>query len=408
MDIAKVVRAMMGKPEIYFANMGHGEAIAFEINGQWYLRDFGESSSKRDDEKQCCVNKILTSCCSQECIFNKLISQNIKCDVIVSHCHSDHICGFERLFNERRSKIFRNAFMPIQYLQKNIIDQKCFLHYIEANLHIFCFAKQRKYRSNAQAFLTMPLIMSTLADRVHYLYSDSRNCAFPGTVYCPTGGLALDDLSNGYDIEKNLGDYYRLNSIKDTSSERFRNTASEIYEIIKKYIDNDTKTNVEESAPKDYKSILHKINELKKESSAKSRNVRILQYFVKGSIDDRSLVFDVAFPGSTEINVLFLGDNNDTSLRRLIRNFKKHYDFIKADHHGSRGGKVLKNFFDISSSGSKVITTVCCCGAGHRSGTVNPEYNDMSKRVLWTEKKPTWNNFSSHEVGNCKISPHDL
>ena len=48
MKTAALSRAVMGKPEIYFAKMGHGEAIAFELNGQWYLRDFGESSSLRE------------------------------------------------------------------------------------------------------------------------------------------------------------------------------------------------------------------------------------------------------------------------------------------------------------------------------------------------------------------------
>lgn len=399
----------MGKPEIYFANMGHGEAIAFKLNGQWYLRDFGESSSLREESTQCNIGKILNSEVCHNCEIKGFIRPEKKWDVIVSHFHDDHVRGFERLFDiENSSKIFGNAFLPAQYLSNNKSDKKCFLLYMEANLHIFCFAKQRGYRNNARSFFTIPVIMNALADRVRYLSSNNRNDAFPGTIYCPTDTLALDDLANGYDIEKSLEDYYGSNSNNSNSVDDFRRTANEIYCIMEKYISNDEGTDIG-SAKDDHRSIVDKIKKLSKKYSSLSKDVRMLQKVVKGSIDDRSLVFDVSFPSDTMIDVLFLGDNSDSSLRKLFSNFKKrHYDYIKADHHGSRGGKILKKLFDVRSPESKVATTVCCCGKGHRSGMVNPEYNDLSNKVLWTEKKDKWTDSFHNVFGQCRIMPNDL
>ena len=398
----------MGKPQIYFANMGHGEAIAFELNGQWYLRDFGESSSLRKESTQCNIGKILNSKVCHNCEIKGFIRPEKKWDVIVSHFHDDHVRGFERLFDiENSSKIFGNAFLPAQYLSNNKSDKKCFLLYMEANLHIFCFAKQRGYRNNARSFFTIPVIMNALADRVQYLSSNNRNNAFPGTIYCPTDTLALDDLANGYDIEKSLEDYYGSNSYNSNSVDDFRRTANELYCIMEKYILNDAGTDVG-STKKDYKIIVDKIKKLSERHKKSSRDVRTLQNAVKGSIDDRSLVFDTVFPSDTKIDVLFLGDNNDTSLRRLVGSFKEHYDYIKADHHGSRGGKVLKKFFDSRSPESKVTTTVCCCGKGHRSGEVNSEYYDMSKNVLLTEKKDSWKQSFHREIKQCRIMPDNL
>ena len=69
MNMKDISGAVMGKPEIYFANMGHGEAIAFELNGQWYLRDFGEYSHRKNILTSCHVETVLDRKCA-DCVFS--------------------------------------------------------------------------------------------------------------------------------------------------------------------------------------------------------------------------------------------------------------------------------------------------------------------------------------------------
>ena len=400
-NLEQLETRIMGKPQIYFANMGHGEAIAFEINGQWYLRDFGESNSKRVADTQCNINKIYAQNCPN-CPISDFISASPKWDVIVSHSHKDHVCGFEKLFEDKKSKIFRNAFIPSQYSLGDCADKTCFLQYIEANLHIYCFAKTYKYRKSAEFFLTMPIIMDYLAEQTHYLYIGCSDTSFPGTVFAPGKNLVQDDGRNGYNINNALKNYYAKYNNENIND--FRNTAEEIFQILSPYlIQYDIHINKDNQ--NDCKKICEKIEKLKKRHAKTSFDVRLLQRDVKGSIDDRSLVFDIFFQYEDAVNVLFLGDNSDASINRISVNFKEYYDYIKASHHGSRGGRALKKIY---SAGSKTKTTICCCGLGHRSGEVNSEYYDISQKVLWTEKKDYWNDPLQCDLKKCKIEPQDL
>lgn len=401
MNLEQLETRIMGKPQIYFANMGHGEAIAFEVNGQWYLRDFGESSSSRIGNNQCNTEKIIAQGCST-CRFPQFISAAPKWDVIVSHFHSDHVCGFEKLFKSQKSKIFRNAFMPALYSLGDYADKTCFLQYIEANLHICCFAKTYKYRQSAEFFLTMPIIMDYLAEQTHYLYVGCLESPFPGTVFAPGKNFIHDDGRNGYNINNSLKNYYAKYNNENIND--FRNAAEKIFNILSPYIiQSDIHINKDNQS--DCKKICGEIEKLKRKYPQSSFNVRLLQRDVKGSIDDRSLVFDITCLGDEAVNVLFLGDNSDASINRMSVNFKEYYDYIKASHHGSRGGRALKKIY---SAGSKIKTTICCCGLGHRSGKVNSEYYDISQKVLWTEKKGCWNDPLQCDLKKCEIEPQDL
>ena len=346
MNVKGAKLAFMGKPQIYFANMGHGEAIAFEVNGQWYLRDFGEYTSKVSGLR-CSVAKLLEDSDTSKCIFKDLTkSQGDKrWNAILSHAHCDHFSGFEELFDKAikqerlPEKIFKNAYLPLVCKgNKDYLNYSCL---IEGNVLLASFFKQKEKKGNAYTFLKSDIIMAALSDNIIYCSSETPPPAPFNAVYCPIKSISSDAYAELFDIQRMLDDFYERYFQNENERAAIKSNVQKIQKILEKYHWHGEKSilNVSfEDAKKDIDAIDDAISNVKKYTKNDFKWGKLPQY-IKNILDDCSLVFDVHL--TDESKWLFLGDNNDPILRAALpRNIQ--YNGIKTSHHGTRGGQVLK------------------------------------------------------------------
>ena len=222
----------------------------------------------------------------------------------------------------------------------------------------------------------------------------------------------------------------------------FTKVQGEISSILRHYLLLDSDNN-NRNAKTDYDDVIKKMLDLAERTSkiggCFNRQTLVDEYLtlvnvLSRNVDDASLVFDVTFECEAEctseccndnngkigtpcrecndapanckcpscpsallasssmtcnfaVTWLFLGDNHDSSVHALFASgpfLRQNYDFIKAAHHGSRGGQALK------ASGKKANCVVCCCGNGHYCNAVQKEYAEISRCVVMTALKDRW------------------
>ena len=442
------------KGDVWIADMGHGEAIAFKKDSQYYLRDFGESSGTR--KSGCSVAKILSSSpCHPECPFGadcvfKTVRQrtDMKWNAILSHPHQDHFKGFHELYQINKTKgsdgkIFETAYLP-KMLHPSEEEIAILSRKIEACLLMICSASSRgRQDSPADAFnfLVYEIVMSALSKRVIHLSATVRESEsehkFPGDIFYPIKSVINDEIVLGKSkLESILTDLHRSNSFPDLMG-KISSTAADVTKIILKYCSSDHDSSGSEDF--DYKQILHLVTGLKKEIKKQFGFRKVSEDFIftqildetRNSIDDSSLVFtvdltqdmvnytDCAFCAQVppcrrceddkECNIptcpvglalckgksdgiirrwLFLGDNSDSAVKALYANPLLHVPchFIKAGHHGSRGGKALNEM------GVKSNCVVACYGDGGKCSDPQESYLKIANCIVLTSLR------SNHSV----------
>ena len=384
MDIVKIARAMMGKPKIYFANMGHGEAIAFEFKGQWYLRDFGEYTAKYVGVR-CTVKKLLMPSEGSKCVFKNVFDEKNKANAIVSHSHRDHISGFEKLFNDAlkkdlaQKKLFKSAYLPL--VCKGNSDTLNYSCLVEGNVLLASFLKNSKNKDRSLLFLKSDIIMAALSENIVYC---SAELPPPGPfkmVYCPLRSIASDNYERLFDIQKQINSFYERYFPNEDKRAAIKDNVRKIQAILEKYHKGVDRTAAIDT--KDAKEDLNSIDGIL-EQNRKYREEDFkfgkLPNKIKNILDDSSLAFDICF--SENSRWLFLGDNNDPVLRAALPENVK-YDGIKTSHHGTRGAKVLNE---------KNITSefmIACAGQG----------NDAFR--------PIEEEYASRGIVSLGVPPHD-
>ena len=476
------------KGDVWIANMGHGETIVFQKNGEYFLRDFGESSENR--AIGCSVGKILADSapsvkmqCSDDksvcplksaCVFRMLphnghVENGPKWNAILSHAHSDHFNGFMKLFESqktgqggRQRNIFEEVYLPCFCSKQE--DFEKYSKYVEAALISYCFfdnfnstdAKaqldKQAYagKEEASVFLTYEIVMSGLSSQVTHLSAahSSPEQGFAQDIYLPIRDAINDAAFLNSGIEPYVERFWQALSDSnldldgnDSVEAIFVGPRNEISSILQHYLLLDSGNNSRNKRT-DYDNVMNMVSVLATRTSQirgrfdqqKLTDAYLtLVNVLSRNIDDASLVFDVTFECEAEctseccndnngkigtpcrecddptkcnspscplallasssetrqfpVNWLFLGDNHDSIIRTLFANgpfLRQNYDFIKAAHHGSRGGQALK------AIGEKSNCVVCCCGNGHRSNAVQIEYAEISKCVVLTALKDRW------------------
>lgn len=342
MSTKDISRAIMGKPQIYFANMGHGEAIAFELNGQWYLRDFGEYSEKSAADR-CSVKKLLQQSDQSKCVFQTLLAGKTLWNAIVSHSHRDHISGFEKLFdhiletNSLSKKIFKYSYLP--RVCKGNGDKLNYSCLIGGNVLLASFLKNEENRKRSLLFLKSDIIMAALSDYIVYCSSELP-VPYPfKTVYCPLRSIAADSYERLFDIQIQINKFYEKYFPNKNEREGLGANVQKIQAILEKYHKAEGRTIpvYPEDAKKDLDSIDHILDENRKYIKDDFKFGKLPRK-IKSILDDSSLAFDINL---TENSCwLFLGDNNNPVLRGTLHD-NAEYDGIKTSHHGTRGASVL-------------------------------------------------------------------
>lgn len=375
MNVKGAKLAVMEKPHIYFANMGHGEAIAFEINGQWYLRDFGEYTKRENIHTACHVETILSGGCSR-CIFTqfKNATGENRWNAILSHAHRDHFSGFKSLYNQNQKngitkKVFKKAYLP------NLYQNKASLHEladeIKSCVIIRTFSKNSLERENAGNFLIYHSVMAALADEIVFADSNTSIGGASPNFFAP---LAKQDYiehnKNDNDLKIALEYFFTKNKISDTLKSQIDEVTNNILGIIQKYYAD--KSIPPEKAADDYKQILNALDSI---TRGKNISLFTLPFWSNQDIDDNSLIFSI---GESE-KWLFLGDTSDSALEKIltVNKFKSQYYGIKAGHHGTRGGDTLRKFH------INCEKSIICTGKGHYALT-SPQasYKEISKQCI--------------------------
>ena len=424
------------KGDIQIADMGHGEAIVFKKQGLLWLRDFGESSGTR--KTGCSVAKILgQAACGPKCplhsgcFFKKIGQDGLKWNAVLSHPHEDHFVGFHRLYElyGGKKKIFETAYLSRLCSspdQMHSLSKK-----IEECLIIHCFTQPRGGRSsisNAFNFLVSEIVMSALSQQVVHLSATAKpERGFPGNVLFPINDIITDENVMGENrLERLVDDFWE--HLPDTKSS-FKSAADEISEILMKYCLSDHDATGDEAG--DYNQICQQLAKLKQDAQlhfSEGNNLSRLRNTTKVNIDDSSLIFTMELdPDLSEANYpdccnctaappchlcekskkcdvptclfgnlyrsdknekntrrwLFLGDNNDPIIRSLYTVPRLHgeFHFIKAAHHGSRGGNVLKKM------GVKSNCVIFCYGDGCKCNDPEISYLEIANCVIFTSLK---------------------
>ena len=375
--IAKFSRTVMGKPQIYFANMGHGEAIAFELNGQWYLRDFGEYSGKPSTEARCYVKKLLQRSDQSKCVFQTLLSGKTHWNAIVSHSHRDHFSGFEKIFNNALEKghlpkkIFNTSYLPLVYIGNN--DAANYSCLVEGNVLLASFLLTDEEQNNsAMSFLKSDVIMAALSDKLIYCSSKLPTPKPFNAVYCPLTSASSDSYERLLEIQLFLDQFYDEYFSTENDRASVRENVKKIQEILGKY--HKTSNGVISVSFEDAKSDIESIDkaiETNKKYTKKNFNFEKLPQNIKNILDDCSLAFDVYLAEKSKW--LFLGDNNDAVLNvALPENIK--YDGVKTSHHGTRGARVLIR--------KNITSDVLIACVGHENDKFNPIEDDYAKKGI--------------------------
>lgn len=367
----------MGKPEIYFANMGHGEAIAFGLNGQWYLRDFGEYSHRKNILTSCHVETVLDRKCA-DCVFSNFSNatgrageEDKRWIAILSHSHRDHFSGFKGLYERLKkisasTKIFKKAYLPDLYQDRAKLEE--LTDNVMSCVLIHAFSQNDIEKNEAKNFLIYHTVMAALSDELIFCDHHRKEGNAGLNFYAPVNWTNRnhDSADKENDLRLELEHFRKNNNISESQKNRIENATQGILKIIQKYYDN---PRVDFSrAVEDHKIIL---DLLKGIVHTKNINLFSLPFWNNRNIDDNSLIFSI---GEDE-RWLFLGDSTDDALKKIyaVNNFEKEYYGIKAGHHGTRGGETLRE------KHIHCKKSIICTGKGHYAlNPPQPSYLEIS------------------------------
>ena len=339
-----------------------------------------------------------------------------------------HQCA-KKDFDKYKNKIFKNILM---YCFSK--DGYYYPHFSFSSL--YGYSSHYDIRRNALSFLTHEVLMANLSKQIVHCSRINSSSNFPGTILIPIISNTIDS-EVLYNNEKKIDDL--ISYIKNNKSMNdFLASVNEITKILEKYVTPDTYTDTNNSSIKDYNNI---INMMEKLSFPQQEDIlhlipkNVFREDMTKKYDDGGLSFSIDISLTrckknklyvkkcklctsttpcrechckNEVECiescplcnygaaisseakdfqkwLFLGDHHSATLKVLYPDiFAQYFDCIKASHHGTRGGDLLKKMR------VKCRLVVCCCGPRQRCGTPQDDYAEISECMILTDENDSW------------------
>ncbi len=373
-----------------FFNVGHGEAIKIDILTEniprIIIRDFGRASSAKETITSMSVESVINiaTCCCFPLFSNPGGQLFPKIDAVLSHAHEDHLNGFKKLFDDGARKIFSHAFIPM--LEMSNLDSHGGMLIKYALFFYRYFEPTNINARRARKWLVATLVMAGLSHKLRCVAANQQV-----SEWGRSRNKILWPMLESHDshvLKRRFDNFLKKHGL---SNQLFDKDAESLREILSPYYafgEEGHEFGIDQ-VKKDIKAIYRIIDSpMSKEERAKIPRVSMYHFncnVFQRAIDNHGLVFEIGPEGNQQ---LFLSDAHDSAVRKMLEIndiCEKHYQIIKAGHHGNRGAQALC---------VKKITAdevVICCGPA-QSNYNGPDiaYAGVSSRLTCTD----WNNSS--------------
>lgn len=385
-----------------FFNVQHGDAIFINMGTIGLVRDFGTLSSKSTPFVQNTADHLLKAYS-----FIKRNNINYSFEAMLTHPHIDHYSGFEYLSNNSKAyKMFDRAYIP--WLDFSTLHTLHAIYLKFSVYYLYIISSSNTNAQNMKDWIKMAPIMAYLSKKVLGVYEGINISHWPfiGNIYWPPlpiqkpiglGNIQTDLYSNYSSIDnKEIFDIIEeINKqLSPEHRQNIENSFISIYEILKNIKLNDEETANDADILLKVNSILNQIPNQAMPFTNYQLKQKLSSYCKQKmlpNLDNHSIVFDV------EEKALFFSDLNNRPIRKIATKHlkRKHYDFIKSAHHGTRISTQLVK------SGCRADRIVHCCGWSGKSQYYGPNSlycnilsnKNYSTNIIctdWVQNSPKW------------------